>query len=186
MQSTRMNTLGRVQPIERLRLLPSRPLGRPRWHSPVSACTSPTNVPHAARRRRGLSLLEIILALALLAGFLTMLSDLVSVGTRSAAEARDLTRAQLICESILNEIVIGATPAEAVQQAAVPGYEEWFYSVMILPLEEESLESVQVTVFRNDQSSARPVEFSLTRWMIDPEIEEAASSQYDLESNFFQ
>ncbi|MBW8884274.1 MAG: prepilin-type N-terminal cleavage/methylation domain-containing protein, partial [Planctomycetia bacterium] len=49
--------------------------------------------------QRGLSLMEVILAIAILGGALAMIGQLIRIGSRSAAEARDLTMSQLYAES---------------------------------------------------------------------------------------
>ena len=54
--------------------------------------------------RGGFSLLEVILALAILIGILAVLSELVGLGVRNARVARAMTQAQLLCESKLAEI----------------------------------------------------------------------------------
>ena len=65
-------------------------------------------------RRRGLSLLEVVLALAILSGAFVALTQLVSTGLRAAANARDLTRAQIMAETVVSEIVAGLGHADSV------------------------------------------------------------------------
>ena len=65
-------------------------------------------------RRRGLSLLEVILAIAILGGALATIGQLIRVGARNAAEARDLTMAQLYAESEMNGIAAGWYPMDEV------------------------------------------------------------------------
>ena len=52
--------------------------------------------------RRGLSLLEVIFAIAILGGSLATIGQLIHIGARNAAQARDLTMAQLYAESQMN------------------------------------------------------------------------------------
>src|SRR5687767_7391349 len=54
--------------------------------------------------RAAFSLLEVILALTILVGAIVVLGELVRLGTMTAAGARDLTQAQLLCESKMSEI----------------------------------------------------------------------------------
>jgi type II secretion system protein I len=133
--------------------------------------------------RDGFTLLELILALAILCGAITALGELSRGGMRYAQRARDMTWAQLLCESKLAEIAAGLTPAEP--QDSVPfettedGAEsEWLYSVEVAPLDEEGLIQVRVVVTKDVPAGKRPVEFPLVRWMVDPSIEttEAATS----------
>ncbi len=69
---------------------------------------SALRTPHSCPPR--FSLLEVVLALAILVGAIAVTGELVRLGTLSAASARDLTQAQLICESKLAEITSGITP----------------------------------------------------------------------------
>ena len=126
--------------------------------------------------RDGFTLLELILALAILCGAITALGELSRGGMRYAQRARDMTQAQLLCESKLAEIAAGLTPAES--QDSVPfeatddGAEsEWLYSVEVAPLDEEGLVEVRVVVAKDVPARKRPVEFPLVRWMVDPSIE---------------
>ena len=48
-----------------------------------------------------MTLLEIILSLAFLAGALAVIANISRLGTMSAVSARDTTQAQFLCESIM-------------------------------------------------------------------------------------
>jgi prepilin-type N-terminal cleavage/methylation domain-containing protein len=76
-----------------------------------SVVRNPGSVPFSGRRRRnaGLSLLEVILAIAILGGCIAVIGELVRLGARQAEEARELTTAQLLCESKLEEIAAGVS-----------------------------------------------------------------------------
>ncbi len=58
-------------------------------------------------RRRGFSLLEVLLATGILIGSSIVLMELATIGMQHAASARDRSHAQLICQTKLNEIVAG-------------------------------------------------------------------------------
>jgi len=135
------------------------------------------------RRRAGFSLLEVILALAILAGAVAVLGEAARHAMRNAQTARDLTHAQLLCESRMSEITAGLAPLEATEgnEAALPDVSgttetadeetspesDWLYSVDVQPIDEEGLVAVRVTVTRNTAPEQRGVEFSLVRWMVD-------------------
>ena len=63
------------------------------------------------------------------------MGELVRLGTLSAASARDLTQAQLICESKLAEISAGITPAESISYAEYELDPSWLYSVELAPID---------------------------------------------------
>lgn len=128
------------------------------------------------QRRRGFSLLEAILAMTILTSAIVVLGELVRMGARHAALARDVTQAQLLCESTLNEIAAGMSGgATAMTDAPIDaslagGNPNWVYSVAVGTLEVPGLIAVQVTVRKNEPANKRPASYSLTRWMKDPSV----------------
>ncbi len=122
------------------------------------------------QRRSGLSLLEVILAIAILAGAMVMLGDLLRIAGRHATAASELTRAQLHCQSIISEIAAGILPPESVQGAPMETDPNWTYSIEVQTLQLEGLLSVQVTVAQNIDARQQPLSATLTRWMIDPDL----------------
>src|SRR5688572_12385664 len=129
--------------------------------------------------RRAFSLLEVVLAMAILVGAIAVLGELVRLGTLSAASARDLTQAQLICESKLAEITSGITPPDVVSYVPYEVDPEWLYSVDIASVDVPGLVMLRVTVAQNLAKSQRPVEFSLTRLIQDPGVELPAAQSVD-------
>ena len=123
-----------------------------------------------ASGRRGLSLLEVILALTILALALAAVGELVALGTRSAASARDVTRAQLLCESKMAELTATAYPITSEQSVLFETDPEWAYSIDAQPGNTGGLLSVTVTVEHVLISSRQPASYSLTRWIPDPSI----------------
>jgi type II secretion system protein I len=130
---------------------------------------------------KGFSLLEVILALAILGGSIAVLGEAASIAMRNAEFTRDVARAQLLCESKLSEIVAGITPAQSVQRAeftiaAGAGEPAWLYSIETASLSEEGLMSVRITVTRDPPAAKHPVQFSLVRWIADPNTVQSANS----------
>jgi hypothetical protein len=121
--------------------------------------------------RNAFSLLEVILALALLVGAIAVSGELIRLGTLSAAAARDLTQAQLICESKMAEITSGIVLAEAISTAQYELDPEWIYSVELAASDIPGLVLLRVTVAQNLLPEQRPAEFSLTRLIQDPGVE---------------
>ena len=143
---------------------------------PSSFILHPSSFIHAAgaARRDGFSLLEIILALAILCGAMTVLGELSRLGMRNAEYARDVTQAQLLCECKLAEITAGLTlpePAQDVrfepQDEETEAESEWLYSVEVNSVGEEGLVEVRVTVTKDMPAEKRPAQFSLVRWLVD-------------------
>jgi prepilin-type N-terminal cleavage/methylation domain-containing protein len=122
-------------------------------------------------RCRGLSLLEVMLALAILGGALTVLGMHIRTGARSAAIARDSTTAQLLAESKMAEIAAGVILPDTVYQEPADETGEWLCSVESLPIDQEGLLGVQVVVEQDPTFTTQPVSFKLTRWIVDPQVE---------------
>lgn len=120
------------------------------------------------KRRRGISLLEVILAIAILGGSLAVLGELIRIGTLGAASARDLSTAQILCETKLAEISAGIVTPDPVDSAQADETGEWLYSVASEQIDQQGLLAVTVTVQQNPDIFARPVSFALVRWIVDP------------------
>lgn len=122
--------------------------------------------------KRGLSLLEVVLALSIFGMSLAMLGELIRIGARCANDARNLTTAQLYAESIMAEIAAGVRQASTIPPGTTLEIDkEWIYSVRVEPAEHPGLVTVTVSVDRETDSRARRSEFTLRRWIQDPGIE---------------
>lgn len=129
------------------------------------------NQRHARRRARGgFSLLEVILALAILVAALAVLGELIRSGVRNAQMARDLSRAQVLCESKLGEVFAGAIPAEKTSHSAIPEEPGWLYSIERDASGSSGLIKINVTVEQDPAQQRYPVKFTLAQWMRDPTI----------------
>ncbi len=134
------------------------------------------------RQRDGFSLMEVILSIAILASATVLLGELTRFGMRNARIARDLTQAQLLCESKLNEVVAGIEPLEAVSGASFDATydpeQAWLYSIEWSEIDPDTgLAKVTVTVNQNLPQSQRPVQFALTRWLIPPSSATAEATE---------
>ena len=69
-------------------------------------------VPRARRIRTGLSLIEVIIAIAILVGSAAAISQLIDLAQRNAIRALDVTDAQTVCQNILHEVMTGMRPLE--------------------------------------------------------------------------
>lgn len=132
--------------------------------------------------RAAFSLLEVILALAILTLAIVVLGELSRLGMRSAARARDMTQAQLLCESKMAQISSGMIWPET--EIGVPFEPEdlidpydsvrWLYSIERGDSGEDGVIAVRVTVSQDLPAQKRPVRFALVRWIADPAISEQA------------
>jgi type II secretion system protein I len=120
---------------------------------------------------RGFTLLEVILSLAILAGSLAALGEVMRLADESAASSRDETHAQIIAASVMDEIVSGFRPLAAVGQAVVdPTIDPpWLFSVAIEETAYVELIAVRVLVEQQLEAQMQPARFELVRWLPNPD-----------------
>ena len=123
------------------------------------------------RGRRGLSLLEVILSVAILGGSMAVIGNLYHLGYRSGLKSQLLNDANMIAGSTMAELVVGAIPLESTGDAEVPGNPGWFYSVDIQDSMQAGLFLATVIVRRGDEESAIPASISIVRLIPDPDYE---------------
>src|SRR6187397_2573803 len=131
-------------------------------------------------RRTAMSLLEVILAIAILGGALATIGQLLRIGSRNAAMARDLTLAQIYCETKANEILVGTLLPEAISDVALDETSakgEWLYKIDTVGTDTPGVIAVTVTVGQNPSVVARPVSHSVSRLMIEPEAATELATQ---------
>ena len=125
---------------------------------------------HARSQRRvwrdGITLLEIVLALALMAIAASLLAQLVALGARAAHATRDKSRTQLICESVMAEVKAGILLAEPVGWTTVESDPGWQYRIDVSAVS-DTLDSVRVSVSGGTESST-VTNFSMTTWIAVP------------------
>lgn len=125
--------------------------------------------------RAGFSLLEVLVATAILLGSAVVLFELAAIGTEHARSAEELAEAQWVCQAKLNEILSGLTPLQTVQDEPLEDQPGWAYSVEIEPIDEPGLPAdlavLRVTVSEEVEEDQPGMQFSLTRWIRDPHLE---------------
>jgi prepilin-type N-terminal cleavage/methylation domain-containing protein len=119
----------------------------------------------SSNMRRGFSLIEVLLASALLLGAVVVLGELAHLGIRNSAKARDLTTAEFLCRSTMNEVISQIIPADKVEDTPLASTPGWNYSVDFLPLEQPGLAALRVTVTEDLPEGKKPITFSLVRWV---------------------
>ena len=133
--------------------------------------------------RAAFSLMEVVMAVGILLASAIVLAELAGVGRDHANAAEELAAAQLAAQTKLNEILVSATPAEAVQDVPLETPPGWVYSIEIEPLTRDGLPSGLAAlhvIVAQDVSDDRPGrQFTLTRWIRDPGSSDATGSLPD-------
>ena len=116
-------------------------------------------------RRRGMSLMEVLLALAIFLGSLAVLGELVRLGTRNAIQARERAEAERLCATKLTELATGMEEAVPVAERPLDESGDWLYSVEREATTVPELFSLRVTVRQNLPEEKRPVDLGLVQWV---------------------
>jgi prepilin-type N-terminal cleavage/methylation domain-containing protein len=119
---------------------------------------------------RGLTLLEVVIALAIFVGSIAAIGQLVATGVQSAVRSRLQTQAVFRCESKMSEVVAGITPFQSTSETPYPDDPEWTWSVSLLPGPYESLYVVNVTATHRLAGGSSATSFSLQRLVRDPQV----------------
>lgn len=127
---------------------------------------------YTLRHGRGLSLLEVVLAIAILGGAMVVLSQLINIGHTSAIDARDLSEAQILCDAKVSEISAGIIQGTSVSGADIVEAPGWQYSMTVDKANIEGLLVVDCTVTQDPSQFTAPVTYRLVRWIPDPDYEQ--------------
>jgi general secretion pathway protein I len=120
--------------------------------------------------RRGITLYEVVLALAIFSGSVAAISEGIATGTRAALQSRLQSQAILLCESKMGEIVSGALPPASAGPAPFtmePGLDGWTWLVAVRPSPRLGLMSVEVTVVCQRAGRTIDASFTLARYVRD-------------------
>lgn len=102
-------------------------------------------------KRRGLTLLEMLLAAAILAMSLAVLARQNGVGVRAALRSQLETESAVLCQSQLNRLLSEKTPTDSIAERplteAGSKSHRWMWSAQVEPSSVPELRLVTVTVF---------------------------------------
>lgn len=123
----------------------------------------------------GITLFEVVLALAIFLGATAVIGQVLQNGSRAAAKAQLTAEASIRCERRMNEILSGVLPLAAVQSAPFEDDPAWLWTVNLLDTSVLSLLEVQVTVEHQDSQGFSNMSVGLNRLLKDPQIYEDAA-----------
>ena len=146
-------------------------------------CSSGTNgtiAPHFGTNRRskfrrsGLSLLEVVLALSILAVSAALLTQITKQATDNGRMAQRLSTAQMLCESKMSEVLAGAIPLTSSSWTQITDSgrrSAWYYQIQTSTAERPNMIGVRLSVTdQPDATNGNPELFFIVRWMIDPSL----------------
>jgi type II secretory pathway pseudopilin PulG len=142
-----------------------RQIARPGWSGYV------TSARFDSSNSAGFTILEIILSLAILAGCLATLGEIMRLANQNSAFARDETTAELLATSLMEELLAGTRefvitnkqPFEYVME------DPWVYSIIQEQTTSQDVIRVGVRVELNIESRLEPPHYEVYRWMLSPQ-----------------
>lgn len=142
-------------------------------------------MPARRPRRPGLTLIEVLLALAILLLALAAIGQLVDVGSDRGVEARFHTRGTRLAQAKLAECEAGVLDVTAGGSGTFDEEPEWNWTVDAQPETATNLYRVTVTVSRDNRG--KPFEITLSQLVYDPKMTGSAAqaerpSQADVDS----
>lgn len=99
-------------------------------------------------RRTGFSLLEVIIATAILAASAVMLISMISTGDRHTQRADERMIAQMLCLTKLEELIADPSQLVPIQADSSPQYPGWVWSVEVQPSSLDGFVQIRVAVTR--------------------------------------
>jgi general secretion pathway protein I len=119
------------------------------------------------RARDGFTLLEVLVALAILAAGLLGLLELLSGSLRLSGGARDVTAASVYASQRLEEALLAPRPAEGSETGLFGEKYRWTTETSFLPKAEDEpfrAARISVTVTWNDGARDQAVSVAAIRW----------------------
>lgn len=116
----------------------------------------------------GLTLLEVVIALAIFLMALVPIWHLVSLGGERALDVQQQAQASMLCQGKLDSVKIGAEPLNGSGTVDI-GSLTWMYTIESTLTEVDNLYSTKVSV-KYDRPDGKSVEASLTQMVIDPSV----------------
>lgn len=116
------------------------------------------------------SLLEVILATAIIAASSMVLLRLISTGTQHQRRGERRATGQMICQSLIDQMMINPELQQSVENQDVKGHPEWKYTTQIEPTGYQGLVRVRVRAAEAPENIQRTrndgdYDFELVRWM---------------------
>ena len=137
----------------------------------LPACWSPIRTSGQSANRRGLSLLEVILSIAILGISMVAIGYLYDLGFRAARQAQFRSDANLLVDSIMAELAAGVIPAESTDGTTIESAPDWQYEIEIEDSQQPGLFLATVVVKRVPESDILPGGLSIVRFIPDPDYE---------------
>jgi prepilin-type N-terminal cleavage/methylation domain-containing protein len=128
---------------------------------------------------KAFTLLEVILAIAILGVSMAWIGEVVSRSFNNAASAADSLESRIVAQSVLDQLKCGAleiTNAGPMQMSSAEALGDWMVQIIVEPTTVQELVQVRVLVGTTLEPGERPA-CELVRWYQNPEFAEAAAAE---------
>ena len=126
--------------------------------------------------RSGMTLLEVVIALALFLAAMSAIAEILRMGSDSSVKAQLQAEAALLGESKLNEVVAGIIPLTSVQSQAFEDSPKWTWTLSVEDDTTLSLKHVLLKVQHLNSAGKPDHEVQFARWMRDPIVFQQSGS----------
>ena len=133
-----------------------------------------TGIPWRTSSRLGMSLLEVVLALAILAMSAAILAQITRTATDNGLIAHRLATAQILAESKMAEVVTGAIPLQGavgwmpITDTVPRG--TWYFQLQTESAARKDMVGIRLSVTDQAGADENKEVFYIVRWMIDPAL----------------
>ncbi len=119
-------------------------------------------------QRQGFTLLEIILAIAVLLIGLLAITKLTDLARRDSTQAEELAIVQLACQTKMNELLATNNRSTvAINEQPIVGVRNWYLSVHYFSVGREGLIGIRIFARKPAEEPAEPDQrFELVRWVV--------------------
>jgi prepilin-type N-terminal cleavage/methylation domain-containing protein len=137
------------------------------------AANHPSGPAVMPRPHHGFSLLEVIIATAILVASSMMLLRLLSVGQLHKVRGETRANAHIVCQSLIDQWLIEPSLRRDVDMEPVPNFPDWAYAAELEQTEIPSMVRVRIRVYptaisqtiAGELPAEQRLAFQLVRWM---------------------
>ena len=123
----------------------------------------------AIDRRRGMTLLEVLIALAIFLAAVTVIGQLVNTGSQAAIGAQLKAEASRRAETVMAEAIAGVVPLQSTS-GVFEDDQAWNWTLSVQDATHADMLLVEVIVARQGSLRQEQTNFHLVRWVRDPEL----------------
>jgi type II secretory pathway component PulJ len=120
--------------------------------------------------RGGITLLEVLIALAIFFGAFTVISQIMRTGAQASNQGQQQNEIVLRARSLMNEILAGSVDMNPVENASFDDTDLYVWSLSVSDGPIPDLFVLELTVSRRRQNGTIDMPFTLSRYMRDPEV----------------